>query len=872
MATDPKRTGYLTDYWTLEDALSFSDFRQALLTILTEADTPLTVGVFGPWGSGKTSLMRMLKADTEAKGLHFVRPVWFTAWKYDQHEALWRAFILRVLDALYPREAGEGPWEKRARLRNPQGEQLQQVRMLERLEQSVYGAVDWEELGRWTVNWWQATKSGGKAAAEVAAALIPGGAALATALGQVLGGNEEADVLRREIQTYHRQQLASMEQFHDTFEEAIKLVLKDEGRLVVFVDDLDRCLPEKAVEVLEAVKLFLEVPRTVFVLGMDREVIERGIEARYAALFRTGGEGQPELRIRGSAYLEKIVQIPFHLPTLAVDDVEHYIQRLEQGLPGSMRLSEPTRAVLANGLSPNPRQVKRTLNIFRLLKEIALAREESERLPKGSVAWPLLAKTVLIQTQWIELYRQWRQYPTLVQTLEAEYTRRPSTEQEALRGRRARPTGEAEHEEEAQSESVMGAYLRDRRRYALLERMLCWHPDEASEDERHRVSFEGLTREQMSVYVRLAGTVERDDLPLVEVALDVLEEMLSGDRVRIRDAVARLAEAEPQSDGDLHRSYRGHLLRAMRDSARPAGERVSAGDALSLVGDSRFRADAWYLPDEPLLGFLEIPAGPFCMGTSEEDVARLAQQFEVEEGSSDREVPQHEVELPRYFIARYPVTVAQFRAFVDASGWVPKADNSLTGLDSHPVGQVTWLEALAYCRWLTEQLRAWEETPAPLATRLRRESWEVMLPSEAQWEKAARGEDGRTFPWGEMPDPNRANYGITGIGTTSSVGCFPGGGSPYGVEEMSGNTWEWTRSLWGPIRRQPQFGYPYDPTDGREDLEADVEVRRVLRGGSFDSVRWIARCAFRFSYYPHSDRSNLGFRVVVSPVSPNSAL
>jgi hypothetical protein len=133
------------------------------------------------------------------------------------------------------------------------------------------------------------------------------------------------------------------------------------------------------------------------------------------------------------------------------------------------------------------------------------------------------------------------------------------------------------------------------------------------------------------------------------------------------------------------------------------------------------------------------------------------------------ELDQHPVTLPRYYIARYPVTVAQFQVFVQDS------KDSLRGLSNHPVADVSWHEARKYCEWPTERLRVWKGTPEPLATLLRQEGWRVTLPSEAEWEKAGRGTEGRIYPWGNDPDPNRANYRDTGINDTTAVGCFPEG-------------------------------------------------------------------------------------------------
>jgi formylglycine-generating enzyme required for sulfatase activity len=303
-----------------------------------------------------------------------------------------------------------------------------------------------------------------------------------------------------------------------------------------------------------------------------------------------------------------------------------------------------------------------------------------------------------------------------------------------------------------------------------------------------------------------------------------------------------------------------------QDRQLDARQRAQAGDVLAQLGDPRFREDAWYLPAKPPLGFVEVPTGPFLMGSDKKQDPQ----------ADDDELRQHEVFLERYYIACYPVTHAQYWAFVQGTGHrSPTAEvesersyewrdgKPPTHLLSHPVVLVTWHDACAYCEWLTEELRASKETPETLAALLRQEKWRVRLPSEAEWEKAARGSltgsgGGRIYPWEGDADPNRANYGDTGIGTTSSVGCFPGGASPYGCQDMSGNVWEWTSTLYK--------DYPYNPNDGREDpAAADA---RVLRGGAFYLSERYVRCAYRNTHRPVDWHRLGGFRVVVAPGFP----
>jgi formylglycine-generating enzyme required for sulfatase activity len=204
----------------------------------------------------------------------------------------------------------------------------------------------------------------------------------------------------------------------------------------------------------------------------------------------------------------------------------------------------------------------------------------------------------------------------------------------------------------------------------------------------------------------------------------------------------------------------------------PTLERVGAGNILATLGDPRFDAAHWHLPHDPLLGFVAIPAGTFTMGTNDHE----------------NEQPIHQVALPRYWMARYPVTVAQWQAYLQASGQQAEDPDSVQGASNHPVVEVSWHEALAYSTWLDQQMqqlarqqvKASQQAPAIAAfwEGLAEKRLRVVLPSEAEWERAARFTDGRPYPWGDAIIPEHANYYETNLGSTSPVGAFPQGRSP----------------------------------------------------------------------------------------------
>jgi formylglycine-generating enzyme required for sulfatase activity/predicted Ser/Thr protein kinase len=259
----------------------------------------------------------------------------------------------------------------------------------------------------------------------------------------------------------------------------------------------------------------------------------------------------------------------------------------------------------------------------------------------------------------------------------------------------------------------------------------------------------------------------------------------------------------------------------------------------------KIRTNKFIEPD-----LVSIPAGEFWMGS---DRKKDTQAY-------DEELTQHRLSLPEFRIGKYPVTNEEYRLFLLANpqqkktgGWY--GSDSPSGKERHPVVNVDWHDALAYCRWLSEMTGK-----------------SYLLPSEAEWEKAARGTDGRIYPWGNQWNADYCNTSEKGPGYTTPVGkSSPEGDSPYGCADMAGNVWEWTRSLWGKEYQKPDFKYPYKPDRERENLEAPESILRVLRGGSFLILARFARCAYRLRLNPNLRNYYIGFRVVVSPFFfPNS--
>ncbi|MEZ5286686.1 MAG: SUMF1/EgtB/PvdO family nonheme iron enzyme [Vicinamibacterales bacterium] len=270
-------------------------------------------------------------------------------------------------------------------------------------------------------------------------------------------------------------------------------------------------------------------------------------------------------------------------------------------------------------------------------------------------------------------------------------------------------------------------------------------------------------------------------------------------------------------------------------------------DAHAIRPVPGFRQDAWFLPDDPSLGFVRVDAGAFTMGAAPpaDPLAFDNERWSPSAGDGT-------VDVDGFLVGRYEVTVAQFDAFVRDTGYRADA-RALDAGGAYPVAWVSWTDALAYCRWLDAALRA--APVPPLVADALRDGWRVSLPTEAQWEKASRGTDARRYPWGPDAREGAANLSTNG---PIAVGALTCPSCAHGLSDMSGNVREWTSSPYQP--------YPYDETDDRDTAAADALW--VIRGSGFDDPPRHARVTTRTGADPGVRRADIGFRVVLAPPHP----
>jgi formylglycine-generating enzyme required for sulfatase activity len=882
---DPQPAPFAHDEFTVRDELGFEEYRVALGDVIRGSETPFVVGIFGDWGSGKTSLMQMVRGDLDVMAfielqaresrwaaspitlgavqraiwqrlratvrsqkegqeqpavsepgdadvgmiadllqrlrvgrrgeIRFHLPrgavvgdesdpsfgelskqlrgktfgsfvsLWFNAWKFArQEDALWRAFlhaVLTRLETLHGFERAAGREIPGADTTREQPDEI--LALLQRMKAALYAPIP-------------ATPDASGWGASARAVLGMGLPLIAGAIGanphwaavlgsQVKFDQKQADAIVNALApagTGMEQHLRHVEEFERNFRFLVQTIL-DPFKLLVFVDDLDRCLPEEAIQVLEGIKLFLDVEGCIFVLGASQEVVELAIRQRYKELY--GGQessGPPPDDsgfLTGSRYLDKIIQLPFHLPPLTRPRLEGFLAKRHD-------LPEDVRVLLLGCLPSNPRTMKRAVNLFRFMRRLAVERVRAMGPePRFQVSDVLLAKMIVLQMAFEELYRDIRAHGAgrLLQWQD-QFT--PSAVPEIVK---KAITVETEGPKAAPlpRKLVEGHRFNPQVRYLF--------------DVRPR--FEP-TNVEFYIHLSQAAVAEKAEKPEESPRPhedQLLRDLLSDDLVQVYGA-ALTAE----SDKGMTQRLTQRLWATTREGSDPK-QRMRAGIALGNLERG---------------AMVPVSAGTFMFGEDK-----------------------REVSLDAFEIRKFPVTNLEYRQFLESfpddsaakqhvpEGW--EGRRSPPGKETHPVVGVNYVDAVAYCRW-----------------RSKAEGKDIRLPTEAQWEKAARGTDGREYPWGDEFDPAKANTTEGGLGGTSPVGAYPDGASPYGAMDMAGNVWEWTCTVWGKNLPDParDDGWEVEPQS------AD----RVVKGGSWGIPQGSARCAYRGRGRPVDRVVGLGFR------------
>ncbi|MES3030960.1 MAG: P-loop NTPase fold protein, partial [Patescibacteria group bacterium] len=392
-----------SDNETTDDLFGFRVHADLIRELIMDPSVlPATIGIYGDWGGGKSSIMQMLRADFEKQATdesdsvntyNGVAVLYFNGWLFEGYDDAKAALLSSILTALRDHKRFGPKLKERASKLLKRVDYMRAARML--FTGAVVGGV--------------AAATGGVEVAAMVPALATG--AMAGAKGSAPDALKEGLANRNE--TSSDEALSDIRQFRDDF--AMMLAESDVKTLVVLIDDLDRCSPERIIENLEAIKLFLNVPNTAFVIGADRRIIRQAVAWRYRDTLKSPNDGQadPSERLVDD-YLEKLIQIPYRLPRLSPSEIETYLtllfckRHLEPAhfsrvceesrnqrakdrycsfaqanaldvLKGALspKLSEALRigagiaSQITDVLQGNPRQVKRFLNAFFLRRKLA---------------------------------------------------------------------------------------------------------------------------------------------------------------------------------------------------------------------------------------------------------------------------------------------------------------------------------------------------------------------------------------------------------------------------------------------------------------------------------------------------------------------
>lgn len=418
-----------SDKETSKDLLGFNVHASLLKSVVTnEKNLPITIGLYGDWGSGKSSVLEILKEQLKDDEETVV--VYFDGWTFESFDDAKIALIQGIVDEL----------EKNKKFLSKVGDGLSDLK------------DDFVKL-KDSINWMRLLKVTAKMVVPTIAAFSTGGASIIPTIALALKDNQnslnsiieegrlEEFLKQNVVKEEEEKKYAAVREFRSDFENLIQK--SKQGKVVILIDDLDRCLPRHIIDSLEAIKLFLNVPKTAFVIAADEFIVSNAIKSEYKSLIDASNDGEGNREDLGKSYMEKFIQLPYHLPTLSRKEVETYVTLLfcqeflddesfekvqsdfskfitenkfeKYGWDNIRNIIDPTKyielnetigfvshfsAIIGTALRWNPRLIKRFLNAY----EIRLNLLKVSGLDTQPNKFALL-KLMLLEQQYINLFK-----------------------------------------------------------------------------------------------------------------------------------------------------------------------------------------------------------------------------------------------------------------------------------------------------------------------------------------------------------------------------------------------------------------------------------------------------------------------------------
>ena len=803
-----------SDVYCEEDLLGFDRHIDVLGKMINEKGfkTPFCIGLFGKCGSGRTSFMHLLeKRLSENTTTPHAIPVWFNPWRYEEEEHLIIPFLKTIAH-----EVGRYKTTNKRIRRKLSNKKLKEIsaKIGEISEAFAYGIQEDSKLG--------------DAGIELNASRMAGKKAL----------------IKRYIKKAKSISEKLSYMYHEIAHELESAVDTENLRIVVFIDDLDRCLPDNAVEFLKVMKLFLDIEGYLFVLGIDRDVM-----------------GKSSLRISSEDCLDRMIQLPLELPAVEPGRKRRFIESLLCDTDGFKEYSD----IIEVGAGDNPRMLKRFINLLSFTVRLAETLKEDIFNDKAESKESEEHKALLQEYFIPLLYIKWAiivfRYPEIHNDIKDDRKRLIELQNAAM-------------EEEGEGDKDEGTDIYDRLKKVLAK-------GEGFPDDDWLIDrFIHLTESSV--------TVASEE----EVESEVAEEEVAEKEEAITEKKQAKKEEKKEPEPEQKEEKEEEEKEAEEESTEEATEETA--ETTEQEGEPK-QEEIEKQEQEGEQEEEEEEATEEKEEETEEEIEKQAQEEEQEEEEEEESeevkdtvdtqvhIQQHKpgnmVLIPKgkflygeakeekdigyeYYIDIFPVTNKQYKEFVDDTdrevpfrdedwaepySWNRKNRTYNKGMDNHPVVLVSYDDAVEFCKW-----------------RSAKEGGDYRLPTEVEWEKAARGTDGREYPWGNDFDYKMLNCADYHVGKalkdydewadefengfyvdnknkalTAEYGRFTGGVSPYGCLDMAGNVWEWTDSIY-----------------------EDQETEKVMRGGSWNFESYYCRCTDRDGSNPDNTTINVGFRCV----------